>query len=453
MAFDILFSYFALMSDDDVVKTQKYQTLRGFHDVLPDEYDFHTLVKKVARHRLRQAGFRRVSTPVMEETGVFIRGVGDTTDIVEKEMFTMTSRSGKSMTMKPESTAGIVRAYIEHGMMNLPQPVQLYYIEPHFRYDRPQKGRYRQFYQLGFEVIGARDASIDAQIILLSYKILSDLKIEHHFSLQLNTLGNLDVRRQYNDALRNYFYGKERHLPEDCLARLEKNPMRILDSKNEDVQILVSMAPKLESFIDKESLEYYTEVKSFLQELEIPYSENTSLVRGLDYYTDTVFEFWDKNQGAQNAIGGGGRYDGLVELLGGRSTPGVGVAFGVERIIDHMLEEGVVPPQKDRVPIFVAQLGGVSKKKAVRILSELHDQGVHARGAMGKASMKHQLEMANKFGVDWAIIIGEVEVRENKAILRNMKEGTQEIVSMDDVIRKTIENVGKDKVDTYALGE
>jgi histidyl-tRNA synthetase len=442
-----------MTADQAEPQVQKYQTLRGFQDILPDEYDYFTLVKKVARHRLRQAGFRRISTPVLEETGVFTRGVGDTTDIVEKEMFTFQSRSETSMTLKPEGTAGIVRAYIEHSMMNLPQPVQLYCIEPHFRYDRPQKGRYRQFHQVDFEVIGARDASIDAQVILLSWKMLRDLGIGHRFSLQINTIGSAEVRKEYNDALRNYFYGKERHLSDELRHRLEKNPMRILDSKDEDVQILVALAPKLRDFLDDTSLSYYAEIKEFLQELKIPFVENQTLVRGLDYYTDTVFEFWDKNTGAQNAVGGGGRYDGLVELLGGRPTPAVGVAFGIERLVAHMKEENIIPPKKDKIPVFVAQLGGIAKKKAMSLLSELHDQGVHAIGAVGKASMKYQLEMANKFTADWAVLIGEVEVREGRAILRNMNAGTQEIVPFEGVVERIIDLVGKDTLDTYSLGE
>ncbi|MBI5414210.1 histidine--tRNA ligase [Candidatus Peregrinibacteria bacterium] len=443
-----------MTTDDEIQEnSQKYQSLRGFHDVLPDEYDYYTLVKKTARHRLRQAGFRRISTPIMEETALFVRAAGETTDIVEKEMFTMQSRSGKSMSLKPESTAGIVRAYIEHGMMNLPQPVQLYAIEPHFRYDRPQKGRYRQFHQLDFEVIGTRDASIDAQVILISYKFLKDLKILHHFSLQLNTLGNAESRKQFNDDLRNYFFGKERYLSEDLLSKLEKNPIRILDAKDEDVQILLSKAPKLGDYLDAASKEYYAEVKGFLDELGISYRENKNLVRGLDYYSDTVFEFWDKNEGAQNAVGGGGRYDGLVEFLGGRPTPAVGVAFGLERIVQHMKDEGIVPPQKDKIPVFVAQLGGEAKKKAMRILAELHDKGIHAVGAVGKASIKYQLEMANKVNADWAVLMGEVEVREKKAILRDMNAGTQEIVEIDEVVKKVLELVGSENLDVYTLGE
>jgi histidyl-tRNA synthetase len=432
---------------------KKLQTLRGFQDILWETQDYFTIIKKVVRHRARQAGYRRITTPVLEETGVFIRSVGETTDIVEKEMFSLESRSGKMMTLKPEGTAGVVRAYIEHGMASLPQPVQIYYIEPHFRYDRPQKGRYRQFYQYGFEVLGDRDPSIDAQIIYLSWKILDDLQISNRFDIQLNTLGTPKVRKQYIEALKNYFYGKERSLCEDCVRRLEKNPLRILDCKVEDCQILSSLAPKMKDFIDEESKEYYESVKSYLDELGLEYFENDRLVRGLDYYSDTVFEFWDQTLGSQNSIGGGGRYDALVEQMGGVSTPAVGVAFGIERVVEHVKEAGVQPPKKDRVVVFVAQLGEEAKKKAVKIVSDLRDIGIHTMGAMGKSSMKAQLKMADKFNVDWTIILGEVEVREGTVIIRDMQKGQQEKIKLLDLLPKITELVGEENIDVYIVGE
>ncbi|MCT4591808.1 MAG: histidine--tRNA ligase [Candidatus Gracilibacteria bacterium] len=434
-------------------ESKKLQTVRGMRDILPEEHEYFTLVKKAVRHRCRQAGFKRITTPTLEYADVFERGVGDATDIVEKEMYTFESRSAKRMSMKPEGTAGIVRAYIEHGMSSWSQPVQFYYIEPHFRYDRPQKGRYRQFHQFGFEVIGARDFSIDAQIINLSYKILKDLGIVDRFELQVNTIGTPECRKSYEDALQNYFFGKERSLCEDCQRRAEKNPLRILDCKQEDCQILASMAPKFDDYLDDESREYYQNVLAFLTELGVPYVENKKLVRGLDYYSDTVFEFWDKTQGAQNAIGGGGRYDGLCELLGGQATPAVGVAFGVERVIAHMQEVNVEPPKKDKVHVYVACLGDFAKKKAVKILSDLHDAGIHALGAMGKASMRSQLKNADKFDVDWTIILGEIEVKENIAIIRNMERGAQETISLDDVVENIISKIDKKEIDRYEVGE
>ncbi len=439
-------------TENSTPQPKKFQTLRGFQDLLPEFQDYYTMIKKAARHRGRQSGFKRITTPIMEETGVFSRSLGESSDVVRKEMFTMTSRSGKLMTLKPEATAGIMRAYIEHGMHTLPQPVQLYSIEPQFRYDRPQKGRFRQFHQVDFEVLGIKDPSVDAQMIHMAYKILEDLHIADRVDIQINSLGSAENRAEYIEALRDFFFDKKQHLSEDSQARLETNPLRILDSKDEDDQILVSMAPKLKDFLSEESKQYYETVKEYLRELEVPFYENEGLVRGLDYYCDTVFEIWDKSQGAQNAIGGGGRYDGLAELLGGQHTPAVGFAMGVERIVQHMKDAKITVPAKDKVHFFVAQLGEEGKKKALKITTNLRDLGYHAIGGMGKSSMKAQLKMADKSGARWAIILGEVEVRENKAILRDMHLGKQEILSLDNIEQAVIEKLN-DSPDTYALGE
>lgn len=444
----------ATKADQEKEKPKKFQTLRGFQDLLPADHDLYTLIKKSVRHRGRQSGFRRITTPTMEETGVFERGLGESTDVVSKEMFTMESRSGKLMTLKPEATAGIVRAYIEHGMQTLPQPVQLYSIEPQFRYDRPQKGRYRQFHQYDFEVLGERDPSIDAQIIHMSWKILQDLGIEDRLDIQINTLGTPIVRKKYTEALKDFFYDKKQHLSADSQKRLETNPLRILDSKDEDDQILVSMAPKMKDFMDEESTKFYEAVKSYLKELKVPFYENESLVRGLDYYCDTVFEVWDRSLGSQNAVGGGGRYDGLGTVLGSPNPiPAFGCAFGVERVMGHMKDSGIETPNKDGVQVFVAQLGEEAKKKAIKIATELRDMGIHAVGGMGKSSMKAQLKMADKRNAPWAIILGEVEVREEIAILRNMKLGKQHKVEMKDLYKEILSLVGKENLDTYSLGE
>ena len=434
-------------------KPKKFQSLRGFQDILPDMQDRFTLIKKAVRHRSRQSGFRRISTPIMEETGVFTRALGEATDVVSKEMFTMESRSGKSMTLKPEATAGIVRAYIEHGMKSLPQPVQLYSIEPQFRYDRPQKGRYRQSHQCNFEVLGEKDPSIDAQIIHMVWKILQDLQIDDRLDIQLNTLGSPEVREKYAEALRDFFYDKKQHLSAESQARLEKNPLRILDSKNEDDQILVSMAPKMKDFLDEESILFYENVKAYLTDLNVPFYENESLVRGLDYYSDTVFEIWDRSLGAQNAVGGGGRYE-LGKALGNaEEIPAFGMAMGAERIMGHMEDAGIEVPSKDTVDVFVAQLGNEAKKKAIKIATDLRDLGMHAIGGMGKSSMKAQLKMADKRKAPWTIILGEVEVREGVAIIRDMKEGKQIKVPLEDLYDEIVALVGKDKLDTYSMGE
>ncbi len=430
-----------------------YQTPKGVHDILPPDHEYYTYIKKVVRHRLRQAGFRRISTPIFEFTDVFQRTLGETTDVVSKEMYTFQDRKGRSLTLRPEGTAGVVRSYIQNNMQALAQPVQLYYIEPFFRYDRPQKGRYRQFWQVGVEVIGETDPALDAQVIQLALIVLKDLGIDQMFSLQLNSIGTPESRKKYIAALQDYYFGKERHLCENCQGRLQINPLRLLDCKEEDCITLAKLAPAFSEYLDDESKEFHADLKEFLDELGIKYVENSKLIRGLDYYAKTVFEFWDTSAGAQNAIGGGGRYDGLVELMGGPSTPAVGFAMGIERIIANMKRAKVRVPHKDEVHVFVAQLGKEAKKKCLPLIMKMREHGIKTVGALGKGSMGTQLKIADKFGAPWTVIMGLTEVREGVAIIRNMKIGTQEKVKFDNVLEKLIELIGEENLDTYHPGE
>jgi len=432
------------------VKLEKLQTPRGVHDVLPDDHAYFTIIKKVVRHRARQAGYRRISTPVIEYKDVFVRGVGESTDIVEKELYSFTTKEGgDEYALKPEGTAGIVRSYIQHGMGSLPQPVELYYIEPHFRHDRPQKGRYRQFFQFGFEVLGESDPGVDAQIIQLAHLVYSDLGIADRLSLQISTLGCTECREKFINDLRDYYIGKERNLCEDCVRRLQTNPLRLLDCKEEDCKILAENAPKFKSEICDECKDHHQKVLELLDAIDIEYVENDSLVRGLDYYNRTVFEFWDKASGGSSSVGGGGRYDGLVEQLGGAATPACGFAAGMERVVALMREEKLMAPDKDHIDVFVAQLGFEPKKVALQLLTALRSEGVHALGAVGKASMKAQLSKADKFGAPFALILGEVEVREGKVILRDMKSGTQEVIPIGKAVAQILKRISKDRLDTY----
>ena len=434
-------------------KISPFQTPKGVHDILPKDHEFHTFIKKVVRHRCRQAGFRRITTPIFEFTDVFARSIGVTSDIVSKEMYTFEDKKGRSLTLKPEGTAGVVRSFIQNGMTSWPQPVELYYIEPHFRYDRPQKGRYRQFWQFGFEIIGESDPAIDAQLIHLSYKILDDLGIAQLFTIQLNSLGCAKCRPSYLQILKDFYYGKERSLCPDCKVRLEKNPLRLLDCKEEDCQILAQIAPKLNDYLCEECKEFDTHVKEFLTELKLEYTENPSLVRGLDYYTKTVFEFWDRTDGAQNAIGGGGRYDGLVERMGGQPTPASGFAAGIERIIANMKREKIRVPQKDDLHVFVAQLGQEAKKRCLPLIADLREAGIKTMGALGKGSIKTQLRLSDKFNVPYTVIMGLTEVRENTAIIRDMQVGSQKTVAIEDVVDEIAALLGEDNLDIYSPGE
>lgn len=433
--------------------SEPLRTPKGVHDILPDDHDYHTYLKKVVRHRARQAGFRRITTPVIEYTELFQRGIGESSDIVSKEMYTFPDRKERSLTLKPEGTAGVVRAYIQHGMSQLPQPVMLYYYEPHFRYDKPQKGRYRQFWQFGFEVLGEMDPALDAQVIQLANKINTDLGVDGVFTLQINTIGTPAARQEYVKVLQDYYMGKERSLCEDCVSRLKTNTLRLLDCKSEDCRILAELSPNMKDYLDVESKAYHEELKGYLDELGIEYEENPKLVRGLDYYSKTVFEFWDKEKGEQNAIGGGGRYDGLAEMLGGQPTPGIGYAAGVERIIANMKREKIKVPSKDDLHVFVAQLGNEAKRKCLPLIDELRDAGVKTMGALGKGSINIQLRLANKFKVDYTVLIGITEVREGTAIIRNMEKGVQQTVPYDKVVETLVELIGEENLDKYTPGE
>lgn len=445
------------MQNDDskVVKATTFQRPKGVHDILPDTHEYFTFIKKVVRHRARQCGFRRISTPIFEFTDVFCRSIGTDTDIVSKEMYTFNDRKGRSLTLKPEGTAGVVRSYIEHNMNTLPQPVELYYIEPHFRYDRPQKGRFRQFWQYGFEIIGESDPALDAQLIALGQKIHEDLGVADLFRLQINSIGcmNNECRPRFMEDLKNFYFGKERSLCEDCKTRANTNPLRLLDCKVEDCAILSELAPKMKNYLCPACKEFHEQLLDLLKELGIEYVENPKLVRGLDYYTKTVFEFWDRETGSQNAICGGGRYDGLIEIMGGQPTPGAGFASGIERIIDNMKREGIKVPKKDDLHVFVAQLGYEAKKQCLKLIAQLREAGIKTVGALGKDAIKAQLRHADRFQVPYTIIMGLTEVRDGTAIIRDMKHGSQQIVKYSRVIEEMKKLLGEDKLDTYSPGE
>lgn len=428
--------------------------------MLPEDHEYFTYIKKAIRHRCRQAGYRRISTPILEHTEVFTRSIGEETDIVQKEMYTFADKKGRSLTMKPEGTAGVVRAYIEHGMSTLPQPVELYYIEPHFRYDRPQKGRFRQFWQFGFEAIGELDPALDAQIIQMAHQINEDLGISDLVSLQINSIGCMDkkCRPHFITDLQNFYYDKEKSLCADCKVRIHKNPLRVLDCKVEDCRILSELSPKFQNYLCDECKEFHKQLLEFLRELKIPYTENPNIVRGLDYYTRTVFEFWealspDSVTRAQNAIGGGGRYDGLIELMGGLSTPATGYAAGVERIISIMQAEKIQVPKKDTLHVFVAQLGFGAKKKCLALITKMREAGLRTLGALGKDSIKAQLRLADKLNIPYTVIIGITEVRDKTAIIRDMKAGSQKIVGFDKLISELIKLIGEENLDKYSPEE
>jgi len=411
----------------------KFQTLRGMIDILPEEQKYWQFVLNIVEDFFQRAGYGKITTPLLEKADLFVKGTGLGSDIVNKEMYVFKDKSGEKVALKPENTPNVARAYLEHGMYTWPQPVKLYYIDPIFRYDRPQAGRYRQFWQYGAEVIGDKGAFLDAEVILLSWRILESLGLSN-LSLEINSIGCSKCRQKFIIQLINYYQKKKKALCALCKERLKRNPLRLLDCKELGCAPFKETAPQILDALCSECSEHFKEVLEYLDELEIPYNLNPYLVRGLDYYTKTVFEIWDEKNRAQNALGGGGRYDRLIELLGGKPTPAVGMAFGVERVIAYLKEQGLRPKEELSALVFVAQLGEEARKKSLFLVDQLWGAGIRAQTALSKESVKAQLKMADKLGAPIALIIGQKEVTDKTVIIRDMNSGIQTTVEMKDII-------------------
>lgn len=423
---------------------QPVALLRGMRDLLTPDLVYFRHVQAVIAKIAGAYGFSEVETPQVEETALFVRGVGKATDIVEKELYTWETPGGESVSLRPEGTASVVRAYIQHGMLNMPQPVKLWYTGPMFRYDRPQAGRFRQFYQTGLECLGDADPIVDAQLILIAHLVAKELGIES--IVKINSIGTPDSRTNYKNALVSYFRAKRSKLSEEDKKRLLKNPLRLLDSKDPGMQELKAEAPQMVDWLDEDSRVHFTRVLEYLDEVGVPYELDPYMVRGLDYYTKTVFELFaasDDPELAQTAIGGGGRYDGLVEMLGGRPTAGAGLAFGIDRLVSRLKDRQALPPHVEQVDIFLAQLGEMGRKRALAIFEEFRQAGIKVGEALTKASIKGQMEIANKMGAKWAIVIGQKEVLDGTAIIRDMDAGTQEIVDAKKLVHEIRKKLGK----------
>ncbi len=418
-------------------KAKTYETLRGFRDVLPDEQTAWDTVEDLARSMAKAYGFGRIRIPVLEATSLFERSVGKDTDIVEKEMFTFVDQSGTKMTLRPEGTAGVARAYVEHGMLNLPQPVKLWYFEPFFRHERPQAGRYRQFWQFGLEAIGSDDAVVDAQVMIMCQRLCKALGLD--VTIQVNSLGTPSSRREYVTELVKYFKQHKKQLSETDLKRLTKNPLRLLDSKEPGMDELKAQAPQIIEYLDEASKQHFMKVLEYLDEAEVPYMLNPYLVRGLDYYTRTTFEVTLATAPTPEleglALGGGGRYDGLVAMLGGReNTSAMGAALGVERLILAMKACGTLPHNDRKVDVFFCQLGDAARRKGLAVFEKFREAGASVAEAFGKGTLKAQLELADKQKAAIAVILGQKEVLDGTIIIRDMESGAQEIVDVEKVV-------------------
>ncbi|MGE5618933.1 MAG: histidine--tRNA ligase [Sphingomonadaceae bacterium] len=415
-----------------------YQAPRGTQDVLPEDEKYWRYVESTATRTAGLFGFGLIRTPTFEDTSLFVRGVGESTDIVTKEMYTFEDKGEDSLTLRPEGTAPVLRAYLEHGMASRPQPVKMYYLMSMYRYDRPQAGRFREFHQFGAEAIGDGAPTVDAEVILLVWRFFEALGLRD-LSLQLNSIGCPECRPAYLEALVRFFTAHKMGLCHDCQRRLELNPLRLLDCKNEQCQPAILTAPASVDHLCEECREHFDELRRLLDGFSLPVILNPRLVRGLDYYTKTVFEVWPATVGAQSALGGGGRYDGLMEKLGGKPTPGIGFATGIERIIMNLKEQGVPVPEVGRPFLYVAYLGDDAKLPALQLADQARRMGMATVTTLGPRSLKAQLKQANNSGARFALILGEQEVLDGTVTVRDMVESRQWQESRSTVLEKLLQ--------------
>jgi len=422
----------------------KFQAVTGMHDILPDDFKYYEKIYQIAGEIAEFYNFNRIETPILEYSDLFVKSTGAATDIVQKQMYSLKTRGGDSLTLRPEGTPSIARAYLEHGMANWPQPVRLWYYGPCFRHEKPQAGRYRQFWQLGFEVIGHSGAIIDAQIIQICGNILKELKIKDTI-IELNSIGDLMCRPHYRKLLASYLRSRESALCADCKRRIKENPLRILDCKEEKCQVVKSQAPQIMDHLCQECKTHFKEVLEYLEEVNLPYRLNPYLVRGLDYYTRTVFEICqeDKDGQAQASLAGGGRYDGLIKILGGKETPATGAALGIDRIVTAAKQADIKVGETKKVKVFLAQLGNLGKKKSLKLFEDMRRAGVSAAESFDRDSLKSQLKIADKYGAKYTLLLGQKEALEGTVILRNMESGKQESLKLDTAVAEIKKRIRK----------
>lgn len=409
---------------------------RGTRDLLPGEIEKWHYVEKVARDVSEIYGYQEIRTPLFEYTELFQRGIGDTTDVVQKEMYTFKDRGGRSITLRPEGTAAVVRAYLENHLNNQPQPVKVYYLGPMFRYDRPQAGRMRQFHQLGIEAFGTSDPTLDTEVICYTYDFFYRLGLRG-LRVLVNSVGCPECRSLYGKALKGFMEKHKETLCENCRDRLDRNPLRVLDCKERGCQELVEGAPGIHDYLCRECSEHFQQVQSYLELTSVPYEVSEQLVRGLDYYTQTVLEISPEDEG-QGSLAGGGRYSNLVEICGGPATPGIGVAIGLERVLLALESQGVRLPLEKRERVFIATAGedpsGHLNREAVRLLLELRDADYPAEKDLLGRSLKSQMKQASRKGASYVIILGLEELQSGTVLLRNMKKGEQLEISRERLI-------------------
>lgn len=418
-------------------RTKKtFQAPRGMRDILPEEQIYWEKVKQVIKNLARAYGFERLDTPILESADLFVKGTGLYTDIIEKEMYNLRTKGGDRLSLRPEFTPAVMRAYLENGLSSWPQPVKLYAIGPIFRYERPQKGRYRQSEQANFEIIGQQDPVLDAQLIQLFFSISKELSLKN-LTVQVNSIGCSNCRPIYRKKLVSFYRNRKKQLCLNCQKRLQQNPLRLLDCQESKCQRLAQEAPQIIDQLCDDCHNHFKNVLEFLDELALPYILNPYLVRGLDYYTKTVFEIWPEGEeGRQISLAGGGRYDNLIKLLGGKDTPAVGFAMGLDRIVDLMKTRDVKISPRTRPVIFLVQLGDLAKKKSLKLFEELIKSGLETASSFSRDTIKAQLKTADKLKVRFALILGQKEVLDETVIIKDMVSGVQETVPLAKVIKE-----------------
>jgi histidyl-tRNA synthetase len=409
-----------------------YQAQRGTQDILPEDQPYWRFIEQKIERICHLYGYRRIDTPVFEDAGLFVRGVGEETDIVQKEMYVFEDRGGNKLTLKPEGTASVCRAYLEHGLANLPQPVKLYYLSASYRYERPQAGRYREFHQFGYEALGDNDPALDAEVIDMAWQFFVSLGISR-LHLKLNSIGCKSCRPAYLAKLKEYFSAHQADLCQDCRGRLERNTLRLLDCKNPYCQQYAGQAPKSYENLCPDCAEHFAQLKKYLSVLGLPVEIDHCLVRGLDYYTRTVFEIQPEIEGAQSTIGGGGRYDGLIEELGGKATPALGFATGIERIIANLKRQNLPVPPASGPVAFIAFLGDEAKTAAFKLAGDLRSDGLAVVLAPGNKSLKAQLRLANNLSARYTLILGEDEIKSGSVQIKDMQGSDQKTVPLSEL--------------------
>lgn len=409
-----------------------FQSPKGTKDILPDQQSYWQLVERCIQQITQLYGYEKLDLPLFEETALFQRGVGEGTDIVEKEMYTFKDKGGTSMTLRPEFTAGVVRAYLQHGLSNKPTPVKVWSIGPVFRYERPQAGRFRQHTQFNIEALGEQDPALDFEIMSIAHHLFDILGFKK-INFQINSIGCPQCRPNYLKALVDYYRPIQNSICKECQNRLGKNPLRLLDCKNPMCQPSIEDAPSALNFLCEPCEDHFQALTKHLDLLKYPYTRNHRLVRGLDYYTKTVFEIWVEGIGAQNAVCGGGRYDGLAEALGGPSTPGVGFASGLERIVLTLKEQNISIPEMIKPKVYFAFQGEDAKNQTVTLLSNLRKANIESIMGFGSRSLKSQLREANHRNVKYVVILGEEEMAQKEVLIKTMEGGAQKSIPWNDL--------------------